>query len=222
LYPNFPEFRSTVDFPTHNGLPIIGNFKILVIGPPRVGKTSFIQKHLTGEFSHHYTPTTHDQSFIDKFRVTGENTDGIIRLNLVDNVSGEFWNQADATIFMFDLSDINTFLPAVELCCLFQELFPTVPIVFVGNKYDIAPEPDTVDKNFVMSSKTNYGYEKPLINLIRQLMENPTLDFNVIPVAAPPTIIIPPHLEIQLLQELAAAGVSPLPDLPDIDEIGEY
>nr|QBK85785.1 MAG: Ras family GTPase [Marseillevirus LCMAC101] len=214
------------------GLPtIIGDFKVLVIGPSGVGKTTFIKRHATGDFSSQYTPTTTAQTTPISFHMVGDDVGGeagvddIVQLNVVDHADGESWNQADAAIFMFDLANPNSFDPAMTAFHLFRVQFPSVPTVFVGSKHDISNgnflEQFTWsivwdEERQVISSKTNFDYEKPFLYLIRQLLGNETLNF-----AEMPVVTIPPHLEEQLLQELAVAGVTPLPYLPDIEENDE-
>ena len=83
-------------------LPSLGDFNVSVIGPSGVGKTTFIQKHATGDFSPVYTPTTTQQITPISFRmVSGDgDVDGIIHLNVSDHVYGTLWNEADAAIFL--------------------------------------------------------------------------------------------------------------------------
>jgi len=223
-------------------LQTLGSYKIFVVGPPGVGKTTFIKKHATGDFSSQYTPTTTVQTTPISFRVVDDEggeleedaeVDGIVQLDVFDHVNGESWHQADAAIFMFDLSNPNSFVLAMTAFQLYRMLFPINPAVFVGNKHDIANDfllneftwsivlGTGEDEKKVISSKTNFNYEGPFLYLIRRLLGNDSLEFGVMPVVNPPTVVIPPHLEAQLLQELAVAGVTPLPDLPDIEESEE-
>ncbi len=213
---------------SQSGLPSLGDFNVFIIGSSGMGKTTFIQKHATGDFISAYTPTTETQITPISLRVVGEGVDGIVKLRVCDHFSGEWWNEVDAAIFMFDLGKPSTVLTSMSALKHFRTLHLDVPIVFVGNKHDLfnivylTPMHQlmaTLDVFFIMvSSKTNFDYEKPFLHLIRKLMENVALEFEEIPVVAPPTVVIPPHLMKAALQELEAAGVTHLPDLPDIEE----
>lgn len=216
---------------TQSELPILGNFNVFIIGPSGVGKTTFIQKHHTGDFISEYTSTTTPLITLIKFRVVGDDMDGIIHLNVLDHAHSAAWGVADAVIIMFDLHNLNTLDTAMQTFQLFRDHYPDTPTVVVGNKYDlfdvgnpsqadqIASASDTFGAvMIVISCKTNFNYEKPFLYLIHKLTGNYTLNFEEMPVVAPPMVIIPPHLEAQLLQELESAGVTPLPDLPDIEE----
>ena len=220
---------------TQSELPTIGDFKVFIIGPSGVGKTTFIQKHATGDFFSEYTPTMTPQTTPISFRMMGEDVDGIVYLNVSDCVYGDSWSEADAAIFMFDIYNGSTFSPAMSAYTLFQILHPSKPAIFVGTKSDIGTEDfsnvSLLSSNgyhggeyaisepptYAISSKSAFNYEMPFLYLIRQLVDE-TLDFEEMSVYNPPTVIISPHIESQLLQELEHASAIPLPDLSDIEE----
>ena len=212
-------------------LPSLGTFNVSVIGPPSVGKTAFIHKHFSGEFVSEYTPTTGGVHISPtSFYMVGDDLDGVVEIIMLDHnmehASGGAWAHSHAVIFMFDWTNEDTFDTAVEMHHLFQQQFPVTPSIVVGNKFDLLAGGITeqfnadidTDLHVNISSKTNYNYEKPFLYLIRQLLGDSTLEFETMPVVAPPSVVIPPHLQALLLQELEAAGMTPLPDLPDIEE----
>jgi GTP-binding nuclear protein Ran len=204
-------------------LPILGNFNVFVIGTSGVGKTTFIHKHVTGDFISIHTPTTTPQSTplsfcVEGYDVEGYDLAGIVHLNVHDHVSGESWEEANAAIFMFDNSHPNTINVTIHARQLFSSYHPSVPTVLVGNKNDLVSFSTSFESSFTISTKTNNNYEKPFLYLIQQLLNNSTLEFGEMPVSEIPVVQIPPSLHALALQELEAAGVTPLPDLPDIEE----
>lgn len=216
---------------TQSELSILGNFNVSIIGPSGVGKTTFIQKHATGDFISEYTPTTTPLITPIKFRVVGDDMDGIIQMNVLDHAHSAAWGVADAAIFMFDLPNLNTLDAVMQTFQLFRDHCPTTPTIVVGNKYDLfdveipgqADQIHSACATFdavmdVISCKTNFDYEMPFLYLIHKLMGNYSLVFEEIPVVAPPIVQIDLSSYNLALQELLAAGVTPLPDLSDIEE----
>jgi len=201
-------------------LPSLGRFNIFV-GPSGAGKTPFIQKHAAGEFLPEYTPTTNQKNTIS-FRVAGGDVDGIVYLNVFDVDSR---SDVDAAIFMFNLTDSDTKAVAIQALQLFRALRPSAPAVIAGNKCDLFFPGGLADLRQIIglqdqrpvSSKTDFEYKKSFLRLIRRLLKNSALDFGEMPAAVQSTNL-PPHLLAQVTQELAAAGVAPLPDIPDIEE----
>ncbi len=199
-------------------LQILGDFNVLVIGPSSAGKTIFIQKHATGDFISEYTPTTTSQTTPISFHVTGDYLDGMVNLNVHDYVSGESWEEADAAIFMFDNSQLSLTLdPTIHARQLFQSYYPTIPTVLAGNKSDLTPGTIFGESTFMISSKTNFNYEKPFLHLVRCLLDDDTLNFEEMPAADIPIVQIHPSLQALALQELETASAIPLPDIEEND-----
>jgi len=205
-------------------LPTLGDFNVFIIGPSNVGKTTFIQKHATGNFTSTYIPTTTTQTTSISFHVSGDGINGLVNLTTHDHASEESWGEADAAIFMFDLDKFHTLHTITQIYQNFQSANPLTPIFVVGNKYDLLGENllEEGDSNGIftslISSKTNYNYEKPFLQLIRQLLDNDSLEFEDMPSPAIPILQVPPHLQELALQELEVAGVTDPPDIPDIEE----
>lgn len=212
-------------------LPTLGNFNVFVFGASGVGKTTFIRKHATGDFTHAHTPTATTQttplSFcFEGYDEEGDDLVGMVHLNVHDHVSGDTWDEADAAIFMFDCCQTTTIDNAIQTRQIFSSYHPSIPTVFLGNKNDLIPFSISSDPLFSfsseplfsISSKTNNNYEKPFLYVVRHLLNNSTLKFREMPVPEIPVVQIHPSLHALALQELEAASVIPLPDLPDIEE----
>lgn len=167
----------------------IPTFKCVIVGDGGVGKTTFLQKHYSGEFTQMYKPTLG----VEVDPIVLDTTVGPVRLNIWD-VAGQqmyrglgegYYVQAEGAIVMFDLTkeqsyeNSNTWFNGVTNEC------QNIPIVVVGNKYDMVQqhEVNNVTNDFgiesdmycEISSKTGYNIDKPLITLIRKLMHNDTI-----------------------------------------------
>ena len=183
-------------------------YKCLLVGDAGVGKTTFIKRHLTGEFQKKYQATLGVNLTPVDFHTSG----GEIIFNVCDcaghpaNIGDnwqDYWPGADGVIVMYDVTssisrdNIRSWVDKVKTVC-----GPNTPIVLAGNKVDIAKARSQTysphsDQHFRLSAKTNLNYEKPFLWLARKLLANPDLEF----VAGPP--IMAPELVVDAA--LAAA-----------------
>lgn len=160
-------------------------YKILVVGAGAVGKTTYIRRHQTGEFIRermiHGKGVTTNISFYT--------TRGLIVLSMRESddiLDSGFGNDLDGLLAMYDLTRPHTKQIAVDAqkgCALTS--------VLVGNKADLVNihHDDGVIR---ISSKTNYHYEIPIINLIRKLTGDATVNFVDCPPITPPSITLHP------------------------------
>ncbi|KAL2525486.1 GTP-binding nuclear protein Ran-3 [Abeliophyllum distichum] len=183
--------QQTVDYPS---------FKLVIVGDGGTGKTTFVKRHLTGEFEKKYEPTIGVEVHpLDFFTNCGK-----IRFYCWDTAGQEkfgglrdgYYIHGQCAIIMFDVTARLTYknVPTWhrDLCRVCEN----IPIVLCGNK-------------------SNYNFEKPFLYLARKLAGDPNLHFVESPALAPPEVQIDLAAQQQHEAELAAAASQPLPDDDD-------
>ncbi|XP_031389331.1 GTP-binding nuclear protein Ran-A1-like [Punica granatum] len=214
--------QQTVSYPS---------FKLVIVGDGGTGKTTFVKRHLTGEFEKIYEPTIG----VEVHPLDFNTTYGMIRFYCWDTAGQEkfgglrdgYYIHGQCAIIMFDvtarLSYKNVPTWHRDLCRVCEN----IPIVLCGNKVDVKNRQVKAKqvtfhrkKNlqyYEISAKSNYNFEKPFLYLARKLTGQPNLQFAEMPVLAPPEVHIDLDAQKQHEKELAAAASQPLPD--DDDEL---
>jgi GTP-binding nuclear protein Ran len=169
-----------------------------MIGNSQVGKSSFIKRHVTGDYQSTYVPTTN----IEIHAITFNTTKGHVKLNLWDCAVGSnrdiCFKTADAAVLMFSLIDMQSYLDIENWHRNFTRIVPNAPMCIAGNKCDlkftvITPRDITIHRKlglqfYFTSGKSNYDYEKPFLYLLRKLMNDETLQFELGLPIIPPSI----------------------------------
>ena len=195
-------------------VPPKAEFKLVVIGDGGVGKTTFVKRHLTGEFQKPYIPTRGAEcNIIDFFT-----THGKIRFHIWDTAGQEkfgnlrecYYIGAHCAIIMFDLTSRQTYKNVPKWHKDLVKICENIPIVLVGNKADVkerklkARQINFHRKRslqyFDVSAKSNYQYEKPFLWLLKQLVGDPNLVLTQQVLLANPTIQMTAE-QIQALQK---------------------
>nr|KYP45784.1 GTP-binding nuclear protein Ran-3 [Cajanus cajan] len=212
--------QQTVDYPS---------FKLVIVGDGGTGKTTFVKRHLTGEFEKKYEPTIGVEVHpLDFFPNCGK-----IRFYCWDSAGQEkfgglrdgYYIHGQCAIIMFDVTARLTYknVPTWhrDLCRVCEN----IPIVLCGNKVDVKNRQVKAKqvtfhrkKNlqyYEISAKSNYNFEKPFLYLARKLAGDPNLHFVESPALAPPEVQIDLAAQQQHEAELAAAASQPLPDDDD-------
>ncbi|KAJ0794361.1 putative enoyl-CoA hydratase [Helianthus annuus] len=197
--------------------------------PDISGKTTFVKRHLTGEFEKKYEPTIGVEVHpLDFFTNCGK-----IRFYCWDTAGQEkfgglrdgYYIHGQCAIIMFDVTARLTYknVPTWhrDLCRVCEN----IPIVLCGNKVDVKNRQVKAKqvtfhrkKNlqyYEISAKSNYNFEKPFLYLARKLAGDPNLHFVESPALAPPEVQIDMAAQQQHEAELAAAASQPLPDDDD-------
>jgi GTP-binding nuclear protein Ran len=157
-------------------------FKILLVGQPGCGKTTFIHRLANGNFITNYEPTDGPKvSQLKWFTNYGWVNFTITELNDLSDGCHE----SDGAIVMFDMDrDSNQGCPEkrIEVVKCYADLinFPAkVPIVVVGHKCDLKKTLFTLRQRpipqylyYPVSSKSCYNLEKPLLSLTRELIHS--------------------------------------------------
>ena len=160
-------------------------FKLLLVGDPGVGKTSFINRYITGEFDSNYNPSTS----LEIQRIKFQTNSGNIYLKIW-NLSGEINEQylvgGQCGIIMFDVTSRSTYKSVLYWYNLIFKVCENIPIVLIANKID-SVDRKMKSKNIIfhrkhnlqlyeISSKSNCQIEGPFHFLLKKLTANPYLN----------------------------------------------
>ncbi|KAL2042065.1 hypothetical protein N7G274_005253 [Stereocaulon virgatum] len=206
-------------------------FKLVLVGDGGTGKTTFVKRHLTGEFEKKYIATlgveVHPLAFTTNF--------GGIQFDVWDTAGQEkfgglrdgYYINGQCGIIMFDVTSRITYKNVPNWHRDLVRVCENVPIVLCGNKVDVKErkvKAKTITfhrkKNlqyYDISAKSNYNFEKPFLWLARKLVGNPALEFVAGIALAPPTVQVDEKLLEQYNKEMEDAAQQPLPDEEDPD-----
>ena len=209
----------------------IPTFKVTVVGDGGVGKTTFLKRHLTGEFEKKYVATIGAEVRSLKFSTNL----GSIKLNCWDTAGQEkfgglrdgYYIGSQAAMIMFDVTARITYTSVPLWHKDLVRVCENIPIVLCGNKVDVKDrkvKPKDIvyhrRKNlqyYDVSAKSNYNFEKPFLYVLRRLTGDNNLHF-VEAIAFPPVEV---PLDLKLLkeyeEEMFKASAQPLPDGDDDD-----
>ncbi|CAO2204184.1 unnamed protein product [Urochloa humidicola] len=169
--------QQVVDYPS---------FKLVIVGDGGTGKTTFVKRHLTGEFEKKYEPTIG----VEVHPLDFSTNCGKIRFYCWDTAGQEkfgglrdgYYIHGQCAIIMFDVTSRLTYknVPTWhrDLCRVCEN----IPIVLCGNKVDVKNRQVKAKqvtfhrkKNlqyYEISAKSNYNFEKPFLYLARKLAGN--------------------------------------------------
>lgn len=210
----------------HNNMP---TFKLVLVGDGGTGKTTFVKRHLSGEFEKKYIATVgvevHPLVFTTNY--------GSICFNVWDTAGQErfgglrdgYYVQGQCGIIMFDVTSRITYKNVPNWHRDLTRVCENIPIVLCGNKVDIKERKVKAKsitfhrkKNlqyYDISAKSNYNFEKPFVYLARKLSGNNDLELTAAPALAPPEVHVDPAMMEQYKSELDAAMAQPLPEEDD-------
>merc|ERR1711957_888071 len=207
----------------------IPEYKLVLVGDGGVGKTTFVKRHLTGEFEKKYIATlgveVHPMPFFT--------SKGKILFNVWDTAGQEklgglrdgYYINGNCGIIMFD---VCSRIPYQNVPKWYKDLVrvcENIPIVLVGNKVDVKDRKVKAKqivfhrkKNlqyYDISAKSNYQFEKPFVWLLRKLTNEAALSLVEAPVLAPQEVAIDEAQVQQMQNELNEAAGQELPDDDD-------
>ena len=207
----------------------VPEFKVVLVGDGATGKTTFVKRHLTGEFEKAYNATVGCEVHPMPFYTSA----GEIKLMVWDTAGQEklgclrdgYYIGAQGGIIMFDVCARITYQNVSKWHKDLVRVCPDAHLVLVGNKVDVK-ERKVKAKQIVfhrkkniqyydISAKSNYQYEKPFLYLLRKMTNNPDLVLEEQPALAPPeTEMDQEHIQ-KLNEELDAADAADFPDDED-------
>ncbi|MFX1365252.1 MAG: GTP-binding protein [Promethearchaeota archaeon] len=167
------------------------SFKVIIIGPGAVGKTSLLNRFVHNEFSLKYKLTIG----VDFLTKTLEyESDKFVKLHIWD-IGGQekfkflhrsFYDGAFGALVVFDLTRHQTFISMKQWISEMHSIISTdIPSVIIGNKTDLLPETgQIIDKNEVeqyaekqgciyveTSAKTGENVEKAFLDLTYHMIK---------------------------------------------------
>ena len=162
-------------------------------GDGGVGKTTFVKRHLTGEFEKKYVATLGVEVRCLDFHTNR----GVLKFNCWDTAGQEkfgglrdgYYIKGQCAIIMFDVTARITYKHVPNWHRDLTRVCDNIPIVLVGNKVDVKDRKVTAKsitfrrkKNmpyYDISVKEQWNIEKPFLELARLMTRDPTLVFLV-------------------------------------------
>ncbi|KAB0386738.1 hypothetical protein FD755_001694, partial [Muntiacus reevesi] len=186
-------------------------FKLVLVGDGGTGKTTFVKRHLTGEFEKKYVATlgVEVHPLFNVWDTAGQEKFGGLR--------DGYYIQAQCAILMFDVTSRVTYKNVPNWHRDLVRVCENIPIVLCGNKVDIKDR-KVKAKSIVFHGRKNlhnYNFEKPFLWLARKLIGDPNLEFVAMPALAPPEVVMDPALAAQYEHDLEVAQTTALPDEDD-------
>ena len=182
----------------------IPTFKLVLVGDGGTGKTTFVKRHITGEFEKKYIATLG----VEVRPLDFHTNYGPIRFNTWDTAGQEkfgglrdgYYIQGQCGIIMFDVTSRITYKNVPNWHRDLVRVCENIPIVLCGNKVDIKDR-KVKEKSITfhrkknlqyynISAKSNYNFEKPFLWLARKLAGNPNLNFVASPAMLPPEVVV--------------------------------
>jgi len=212
---------------------IIPEFKLILVGDGGVGKTTYVKRHLTGEFEKRYVATQGVMVYPLKFHTNC----GPIQFNVWDTAGQEkfgglrdgYYIQGQCAIIMFDVTSRITYKSVPNWYRDLTRVCDNIPIVLCGNKVEVKDRKVKAKqitfhrkKNlpyYELSAKTNYNFEKPFLWIVRKVAGNNDIQFVEAPALAPPEAEIDMEQMKRYQNELNDAAAIPLPEADDDDDL---
>jgi GTP-binding nuclear protein Ran len=207
----------------------VPQFKLILVGDGGVGKTTFVKRHLTGEFEKKYVATMGVEVHPLKFHTNL----GKVIFNCWDTAGQEkfgglrdgYYIGGNAAIIMFDVTSRVTYRSVPHWYKDLNRVCESIPIVLCGNKVDVKDrkvKPKEIHfhrkKNlqyYDISAKSNYNYEKPFLYIIKKLTGRSNCVFVEAPALTPPEAHISEEQHRFMQQQLDEANKCPLPEGDD-------
>ncbi|KAG0206641.1 GTP-binding nuclear protein gsp1/Ran [Mortierella sp. GBA30] len=207
----------------------IPTFKLVLVGDGGTGKTTFVKRHLTGEFEKKYIATlgveVHPLKFTTNFGEIMFNTWDTAGQEKFGGLRDGYYINGQCGIIMFDLTSRITYKNVPNWHRDLVRVCENIPIVLCGNKVDIKErkvKPKQIDfhrkkslQYYDISAKSNYNFEKPFLWLARKLAGHQDLEFVASPALAPAEVHVDAGLMQQYTDELHSAAQMPLPEEDD-------
>merc|ERR1719324_739612 len=209
----------------------VPHFKCLLVGDGGVGKTTFVKRHLTGEFEKKYVATIG----VEVHAMPFDTNRGRLIFNVWDTAGQEkfgglrdgYYIQGQCAIIMFDVTSRISYKNVGVWYRDLVRVCENIPIVLVGNKVDVKERKVKVKqinfhrkKNlgyYDISAKSNFNYEKPFLYLAKKLVGDMHLTFVDTVALLPAEVEIDPSKMAAYEKEMQEAEAMPLPDDDDDD-----
>lgn len=210
----------------------VTQFKVILVGDGGVGKTTFVKRHLSGEFERRYIPTmgveVHPLAFYTNL--------GQIVFNVWDTAGQEkfgglrdgYYINGNAAIIMFDVLSKTTYKNVNQWHRDITRVCENIPIVLCGNKIDVKERKVTPKQimfhrkktnmqYYDISAKSNYNFEKPFLWIARKLSGDNTCSFVEQPALRPADIEINQAQTALYEKEIEDAYSVPIPEEDEVE-----
>ncbi|KAI8053942.1 ras family-domain-containing protein [Syncephalis plumigaleata] len=202
-----------------------------VFGDGGTGKTTFVKRHVSGEFEKKYIATVGVEvrplNFFTNFGPIIFSTWDTAGQEKFGGLRDGYYIQGQCGIIMFDVTSRITYKNVPNWHRDLVRVCENIPIVLCGNKVDVKERKVKAKaitfhrkKNlqyYDISAKSNYNFEKPFLWLARKLVGNPTLEFVGAPALQPAEVTVDEKLMEEYKKEMDEAASKPLPDDDDED-----
>jgi GTP-binding nuclear protein Ran len=189
----------------------VPTYKLILVGDGGVGKTTYLHRHLTGDFIRQYNPTLG----VEVHPLMFSTNHGSVRFNVWDTAGQKkfgglgdgYYVQAQCAIIMYDLTNSLSCEHVIEWLHSIEQVCGPIPIVLCGNKSDLGERKGLLTlsreniQSFVISSKNNSDFELPFLWLARRLASLPDLVFVENPAMIPRLVHIDPEVMKHYHQE---------------------
>jgi len=201
-------------------------FKLVLVGDGGVGKTTFVKRHLTGEFEKKYNATVGVEVHPLQFQTNR----GLIVYNVWDTAGQEkfgglrdgYYIGGQCAIIMFDVTSRITYKNVPNWHKDLIRVCENIPIVLCGNKVDVKDRKVKAKaitfhrKNnmqyYDISARSNYNFEKPFLWLARKLAGDANIEFTAMPALMPAEVQMDNETIKKYEAEIQDAQNAALPD----------
>jgi len=164
-------------------------FKVVLLGEGKVGKTSIILRYVRGQFSEGYQETEQAGFQTKRLNVEGRS----VSIAIWDTAGQEkyhalapiYYRGSDGAILVYDITDDDSFKRVRNwIRELREELRKDIPLCIVGNKTDLEKNRNVSledaeqlsksvkAKHFQTSAKLNKGIEELFLDVTRRMLKD--------------------------------------------------
>merc|ERR1712028_315585 len=147
------------------------SFKLVLVGDGGTGKTTFVKRHLTGEFEKKYVATlgveVHPLQFHTNFGNIIFNTWDTAGQEKFGGLRDGYYIQGQCAVIMFDVTSRITYKNVPNWHRDIVRVCENIPIVLVGNKVDV--------KDRQVKAKNIQFHRKPNLQFVGQFAKAPEI-----------------------------------------------
>ncbi|MHA1975056.1 MAG: Rab family GTPase [Candidatus Hodarchaeales archaeon] len=168
---------------SENSEDITHKYKIILAGDGSVGKTTLINRFVTGRFNSDYKATIGVDIFSKRFKVNEKSINlqiwDIAGQSLFRNFRKKFYSQARGALLVFDLTLPSSLESLGHWIEDIVEVTGSIPLILIGNKSDLTKlrtvtddeisnflDTHNIEKHFLTSALTGDNVEDAFVSLV--------------------------------------------------------